>query len=107
MIPYLASIAVSVLLGYLAVSFFWPARLSRATLWTFAWPAGAGLCSLIFFLKLLAQAFNRLVGLRADRIVGNDLQHQVGAALKVESKVNLLLHLGNAGRKSGKQSDGK
>jgi len=50
MIPFLASISVSMVLGYLAASFFWPARLSRTTLWTFAWPVGAGLCSLIFFL---------------------------------------------------------
>jgi dolichyl-phosphate-mannose-protein mannosyltransferase len=50
MIPLLASITVAVVLGYLAASFFWPRGLSRATLWTFAWPMGAGLCSLIFFL---------------------------------------------------------
>jgi hypothetical protein len=50
MIPFLVSISISIVLGYLAASFFWPHRLSRAMLWAFAWPVGAGLCSLIFFL---------------------------------------------------------
>jgi hypothetical protein len=50
MMAFLASISVSIVLGYLTACFFWPRGLSRATLWTFAWPTGAGLCSLIFFL---------------------------------------------------------
>jgi hypothetical protein len=49
MIPFLASVCVCLVLGYLAASFFWPSTLSRLTLWAFAWPVGAGLCSLIFF----------------------------------------------------------
>src|SRR5438552_2458275 len=50
MIPFLASTSVSIVLGYLAAGFFWPRGLSRTTLWAFAWPMGAGICSLIFFL---------------------------------------------------------
>jgi hypothetical protein len=50
MIPFLVSTSICLALGYFAASFFWPRELSRATLWTFAWPMGAGLCSLIFFL---------------------------------------------------------
>src|SRR5262245_55401607 len=49
MILFLASVLVCLVLGYLVASFLWPHTLSRLTLWAFAWPAGAGLCSLIFF----------------------------------------------------------
>jgi hypothetical protein len=49
MIPFLISVCVCLLLGYLAAFFLWPRTLSQLTLWAFAWPVGAGLCSLIFF----------------------------------------------------------
>jgi len=49
MISFFASVCVCLVLGYLAASFLWPSTLSRLTLWAFAWPVGAGLCSLIFF----------------------------------------------------------
>jgi hypothetical protein len=49
MILFLASVCVCLLLGYLAAFFLWPRVLSGLTLWAFAWPVGAGLCSLIFF----------------------------------------------------------
>src|SRR5215468_6067944 len=49
MIAFVASVSVCLVLGYLAAFFFWPRTLSRLTLWAFAWPVGAGVCSLIFF----------------------------------------------------------
>src|SRR5262245_57600238 len=68
MIPFLASTSVCVVLGYLAASFLWPRELSRATLWTFAWPMGAGLCSFIFFLfrrPMFTVEFSLLLALAA------------------------------------------
>ncbi len=50
LVSFLAGLAISTLLGYLAASFFWPRALSRGALWALSPGIGAGICSLIFFI---------------------------------------------------------
>src|SRR5438093_2611803 len=59
----------------------------------------------ILALELLSKPLDRLVGLRAYRIVGNDLQHQMGTASEVQAQVDSLFRLGDTRRESRKQCD--
>src|SRR5207249_4405656 len=61
----------------------------------------------VLALELLPKALDRLVGLRAYCIVGNDLQHQMGAASEVSPQADLFFLLGDTRRASRRQCDGQ
>ena len=64
----------------------------------------------IFSAELRGDAINSLIGLLGDGFLNLDLQDDVGAALKVETKLDLvrevILQLSERGRESGIEENG-
>src|SRR5438045_9151884 len=59
----------------------------------------------VFFLKLSAKTFNRLVSLSTNRVVCDDFQNQLDSPLEIQSKMNPLFHVLDTWRKPCEQEN--